>query len=113
MFEGFSVQGLKAIPADSSAFAFRSENLLAAPLINYPPSNSDLTSEAADLGNKLRGILNEATGRQDFRAYINYAYGTETSEQIYGSEEWRQQRLQDLKKRYDPKGKFSFYAPIG
>ena len=112
MFEGYSVRGLKAIPADSSAFAFRSENLLAAPLINYPPSNSHLTSEAADLGNKLRNVLSDATGRQDFRAYINYAYGTETSQQIYGSEGWRLQRLRDLKKKYDPKGKFSFYAPI-
>ncbi|KAJ5707489.1 FAD-dependent oxygenase [Penicillium malachiteum] len=112
MFEGYSMGGVHAIPADSAAFAFRSENLLAAPMINYLPGDKGLDSEAADLGSLLRDVLSEATGREDFRAYINYAYGAETSEQIYGSEEWRQRRLRALKKEYDPYGKFSFYAPI-
>lgn len=112
MFEGYSVEGVHAIPAESSAFAFRSENLLAAPMINYLPAGPALERKAADLGNQLRDILSEGTGRKDFRAYINYAYGTETFQQIYGSEKWRQQRLRDLKHKYDPQGKFSFYAPI-
>ncbi|OQE25457.1 hypothetical protein PENSTE_c006G05090 [Penicillium steckii] len=112
MFEGYSAGGVHAIPADSTAFAFRSENLLAAPMINYSPTGEALEKKAADLGNQLRNILHEATGHDDFRAYINYAYGTETSEQIYGSEQWRQQRLRDLKNKYDPEGKLSFYAPI-
>ncbi|KAJ5288923.1 hypothetical protein N7478_001953 [Penicillium angulare] len=112
MFEGYPVQGVHNIPAESAAFAFRSENLLAAPMINYMPTGDDVASKAADLGNQLRDVLSAATGREDFRAYINYAYGSETSEQIYGAEKWRQDRLHALKKQYDPQGKFSFYAPI-
>lgn len=112
MFEGYSVGGVHAIPADSTAFASRSENLLAAPMINYEPSGEALDRKAADLGNQLRNILFEATGEEDFLAYINYAYGTEKSEQIYGAGQWRQQRLRDLKQKYDPQGKLSFYAPI-
>ncbi|KAI1585122.1 hypothetical protein PtrCC142_012205, partial [Pyrenophora tritici-repentis] len=30
----------------------------------------------------------------------------------YGHESWRQKKLQALKQKYDPTGKFSFYAPI-
>ncbi|CAG7982228.1 unnamed protein product [Penicillium salamii] len=109
---GYSAEGVHAIPTDSTAFAFRSENLLAAPMINYAPAGDTLERKAADLGNQLRNILSAATGRDDFRAYINYAYGSETSQQIYGSENWRQERLSGLKHKYDPRGKFSFYAPI-
>jgi hypothetical protein len=112
MFEGYSAEGIHSIPTDSTAFAFRSENLLAAPMINYAPAGEALERKAADLGNQLRNILSEATGRDDFRAYINYAYGSETSQQIYGSENWRQERLRGLKHKYDPHGKLSFYAPI-
>jgi hypothetical protein len=30
----------------------------------------------------------------------------------YGSEQWRQVKLRELKDKYDPNRKFSFYAPI-
>jgi hypothetical protein len=111
MFEGYSAEGVHSVPHDSTAFAFRSENLLAAPLINYFPAKG-LDKKAADLGQRLRNVLFEASGRDEIRAYVNYAYGSETTEQLYGAEEWRQQRLSALKKKYDPKGRFSFYAPI-
>jgi hypothetical protein len=112
MFEGYSMQGVHAIASDSSAFAFRSENILAAPLINYLPAGSALDTQVANLGNQLRDILRDGTGQDDFRAYVNYAYGDETLQELYGSENWRQSRLHALKQKYDPTGKFSFYAPI-
>ncbi|KOS42114.1 hypothetical protein ACN38_g7039 [Penicillium nordicum] len=109
MFEGYSFGGVHAIPSSSSSFAFRSENILAAPLINYSPGDETVATKAADLGNQLRNIFFEASGREDIRAYVNYAHGDETTNQLYGDSE---QRLLDLKKKYDPTGKFSFYAPI-
>ncbi|KAJ5385005.1 FAD-binding type 2 [Penicillium concentricum] len=109
MFEGYSEGGVHAIPSSSSAFPFRSENILAAPLINYVPVDKALEDKAAALGKQLRNILHEATGRTDIRAYVNYAHGDETTHQLYGES---QQRLLALKKKYDPTGKFSFYAPI-
>ncbi|KAJ5091128.1 hypothetical protein NUU61_005998 [Penicillium alfredii] len=112
MFEGYSTQGVNAISPSSSAFAFRSEHLLAAPLITYKPAGSEIDRKAAQLGQQLRHILHQASGRQDFRAYVNYAHGDETTQQLYGSEKWRQSRLQGLKQKYDPAGKFSFYAPV-
>ncbi|OOF93992.1 hypothetical protein ASPCADRAFT_209242 [Aspergillus carbonarius ITEM 5010] len=112
MFEGYSVEGVHDIDSRSSAFAFRSENLLAAPLINYYPNGTELDRRAANLGQELRNILFKGTGRDDIRAYVNYAHGDETPQQLYGSEKWRQQRLRALKAKYDPTGKFSYYAPI-
>ena len=112
MFEGYSMERVHAIAGDSAAFAFRSENLLAAPLITYAPAGLDLDQQAALLGDQLRQVLHDASGRTDLRAYVNYAHGDETPEQWYGSEAWRQSRLRVLKKKYDPKGKFSFFAPI-
>lgn len=49
MFEGYSMQGVHAIPNDSSAFAFRSENIISAPLIKYLPADSDLYTQAAPI----------------------------------------------------------------
>lgn len=112
MFEGYSMEGVQAIPSEASAFPFRSENLLAAPLINYKPRGPALDAAAKQLGDSLRQILFKASGDEDIRAYINYAYGDETMPQIYGSESWRLDRLRDLKSKYDPKGRFSFYEPI-
>jgi hypothetical protein len=112
IFEGYSMVGVHAITSDSAAFAFRDENLLAAPLITYAPAGSDLDAQAAQLGDQLRQILHDASRRTDLRAYVNYAYGDETSQQLYGSDAWRQSRLKALKKKYDPQGRFSFFAPI-
>ncbi|KAF3492371.1 FAD binding domain-containing protein [Arthroderma uncinatum] len=112
MFEGYSNQGVKAIDPKTTAFAFRGDNYLAAPLISYTPADSALDQKAANLGLQLRNILLQASGRQELHAYVNYAYGAETPQQWYGSEQWRQDKLKALKQKYDPKGMFSFYAPI-
>ncbi|KAH2184532.1 hypothetical protein KXW61_000848 [Aspergillus fumigatus] len=112
MFEGYSTQGVKAINSKSSAFAFRNENLLAAPLVTYAPAGPERDNDAKQLGNQLRQILFQASGLNEIGAYVNYAYGDETPQQWYGSEQWRQDRLRALKKKYDPAGKFSFYGPI-
>lgn len=46
------------------------------------------------------------------RSYVNYAQGNETLQAMYGHESWRLERLGTLKRKYDPKGQFSFFAPI-
>ncbi|EFQ34776.1 hypothetical protein CGRA01v4_01721 [Colletotrichum graminicola] len=112
MFEGYSVQGVKAIESDSTAFAYRGDNLLFAPLITYTPGGAELDEQAAALGNQLRDIIHEGSGRTDQHVYLNYAFGNESPKEWYGSEEWRQDRLKSLKTKYDPNGRFSFYGPI-
>ncbi|CAG7952061.1 unnamed protein product [Penicillium salamii] len=111
-FDGYSMEGVRSLDDKSSAFAYREQNVLTAPLITYMPDGPELDAKAAALGNKLRQILHKGTGRSYIPAYVNYANGDEGPEEWYGSESWRQSRLQSLKKKYDPSGLFSFYAPI-
>ncbi|KAI1839404.1 hypothetical protein JX266_014385 [Neoarthrinium moseri] len=112
MFEGYSQNGVKAQGNDVSAFAYRSENILAAPLLTYVPTGPAVEQAAYKLGSKMRTILDQGANEGNLKAYVNYAYGDETATSWYGSQPWRQDRLRTLKQKYDPMGKFSFYGPI-
>lgn len=111
MFEGYSMQGVEAVNSASAAYAFRDDNLLVAPLLQYTPAGPVLDQQAAQLGNQLRQVLHRGSGRTQMHTYINYAYGNESPKEWYGHEQWRQDRLKALKTKYDPKGRFSFYGP--
>lgn len=50
-------------------------------------------------------------GRRE-TAYVNYAFGDEPMEQIYGYEAWRLEKLRTAKAKYDPSNKFGYYNPI-
>jgi hypothetical protein len=112
MFEDYSTTGVRAIDNSATAFGFRQDLVLAAPLIIYAPADAAQDAAVAQLGNKLRQIIQEGTGSSELHSYVNYAYGNEGPRSWYGYESWRQDRLKALKKKYDPKGKFSFYAPV-
>ncbi|KAL5119207.1 hypothetical protein ACEQ8H_002918 [Pleosporales sp. CAS-2024a] len=112
MFEDYATAGVRARSVDSSAFGFRQDLILAAPLIIYAPTNKTRDTAVERLGQQLREIIREGTGSSELHTYVNYAYGTEGTNSWYGYGESRQNRLQTLKKKYDPKGVFSFYAPI-
>jgi hypothetical protein len=111
VFEGYSVAGVKAVPDASTAYPHRQDNLLLSPLMVYAP-NAALDPIVAAFGNAARAILHGYSGSPELHAYVNYAHGDETLQQLYGYEPWRQTKLQALKKLYDPMGHFDFYAPI-
>lgn len=50
-------------------------------------------------------VLTNASSR------LTDAYGDETQAELYG-EPWRLERLHELKRRYDPSGRLSYYNPI-
>lgn len=112
MFEDYATGGVREIEDCASAFAFRSDRVLAAPLIIYNSTGDAEDASVTQLGQQLRDILHEGTQQSELHTYVNYAYGTETTQEWYGYDSWRQEELKTLKKKYDPKGKFSFYAPI-
>lgn len=112
MFEGYSTQGVKAVPSSSTAFAYRADNLLVAPLLQYTPGGPALDAAAKQLGNQIRNVLNQGAGYTELHSYVNYAYGDESSKGWYGSDVSRQLKLKLLKVKYDPFGKFNFYGPI-
>lgn len=110
-FEGYAVVGVKAVPHASTAFPHRQDNILLSALMVYEP-DATLDPIVAAFGKSAREILRVHSGSRELHAYVNYAFGDETQEQIYGYEPWRQAKLKALKKRYDPFGYFDFYAPI-
>jgi hypothetical protein len=112
MFEDYATGGVRERDADASAFGFRQDLILAAPLIIYQPTNKERDTAVENLGNDLREIIREGTGNSELHTYVNYAFGTEGPKSWYGYEDSRQNRLKTLKEKYDPTGKFSFYAPI-
>lgn len=112
LFEGYSLQGVQAVPEESTAVPFRENHLLVAPLLLYKAENKKLDEQSRKLGEKLRDILFRASGKKERDTYVNYAFGEEGVKNWYGNDAWRLQRLRALKRKYDPKGRFSFYAPI-
>jgi hypothetical protein len=112
MFEDYSTEGVRARSNDATAFGFRQELMLAAPLIIYAPNGAAQDAAVEKLGQQLRNIILEGTGSSELHSYVNYAYGTEGPQSWYGFDSAHQQKLKALKQKYDPKGKFSFYAPI-
>ncbi|KAM3453177.1 hypothetical protein MY3296_003940 [Beauveria thailandica] len=111
LFENYPVQGLRARAAEESAFAFRGDSILVAPLINFPPGDDDAARKAVMLGEALRDTLHNASRRETRHTYVNYAF-RDASEEMYGAEGWRREKLARLKAKYDPHGRFNFYNPV-
>ena len=110
MLEGFATNRIREIPEESTAYPDRDGKLLISPVLTYP-KNAGLKGAAREIGGRIRSALLEGHGGK-LEAYVNYARGDESMEEIYGYEPWRLEKLRRLKKEYDPHGRFNFYAPI-
>lgn len=112
LLEGYSTHGVKSFDADKSAFPHRDDEIVVTSYIRYKP-NATLDTLAQEHGGKLRGILLEASDEPEkLKAYVNYAHGVESLEDMYGYEPWRIEKLKALKKKWDPDNRMRFYAPI-
>ena len=109
--ESYSVQGVRAVPAESTSYPYREDDIFISPFVAYAPDPT-LDAEAMAWGEQMRRLVLEGTGSTEMHSYVNYAYGSESLEAIYGHEPWRLEKLRRLKAEYDPEGRFSFYAPI-
>ncbi|KAJ5713440.1 uncharacterized protein N7483_010621 [Penicillium malachiteum] len=112
LFEGYSLQGVQSIEDESTAFPHREGNLLVAPLIIYQPTDKERDAQGVTFGENLRQIVFRGSGQDEMFSYVNYAFGNEAPEAWYGYESWRLERLRSLKAKYDPNGRFNFYAPF-
>lgn len=116
--EGYGLQAVQSVPYESTAFALRDRKLLYGFLITYEDNgnggqrNKTLDAQAAKWGEKIRDAAYGSISTSTRSAYVNYAKGSESMQQMYGYESWRVERLKQLKRKYDPRGRFSFYAPI-
>ncbi|KAJ5059245.1 hypothetical protein J3E74DRAFT_428841 [Bipolaris maydis] len=89
MFEDYPSDSVRHRDNSASAFGFRNDYLLSAPLIIYNFTGQAQDDTVKQLGTQLRNIIWEGTGRKELHTYVNYAYGDEGSPSWYGHEEWR------------------------
>ncbi|KAK9786199.1 putative FAD-binding PCMH-type domain-containing protein [Seiridium cardinale] len=111
LFEAYSTQAVKCVKSESSAFPHRADNVLITPVVSYAVSKT-LGDKSIAFGSGLRQALHTADRSTELHAYVNYAHGVETLQEVYGFEAWRLARLRTLKEKYDPRNRFGFYAPI-
>lgn len=82
-------------------------------MLSYPiyATSNRLETMAKNTGEQLRRILID--GAKDLGghySYVNYAFGGEPVEDVYGKKNLA--RLRKLKREYDPDNKFRRYVPI-
>ncbi|CAJ2507111.1 Uu.00g082970.m01.CDS01 [Anthostomella pinea] len=111
LFESCGTQAVKAVADASTAFPHRADNIVITHVISYPV-NSTLDKNAIAWGDNFRAALHKADGSSELHTYVNYAHGDETLQELYGYAPWRVTKLKALKSKYDPAGRFDFYAPI-
>ncbi|KAL9007587.1 MAG: hypothetical protein Q9180_009622, partial [Flavoplaca navasiana] len=105
-FEAYPMEGVRRVR----------EGETAALQTSHAPSSprSSLLSDLAPLyGHQFRALIHagDEPGRNP-TTYVNYAYGDEKMEEVYGYEEWRIQRLRALKREWDPCGRMGWFHGI-
>ena len=78
-------------------------------MIFFDKSEEDHARQA---GSAMRKVLLGGSRSGKLDAYVNYVSEGETLQEIYGHEEWRVEKLRGLKRKWDPKGRFGYFAPI-
>lgn len=75
-------------------------------------SEVSLDEAAADWLAGSADVLHAQSGFARPAVYLNYANGAEGLGASYGYDEWRMQKLKELKRKWDPEGMFSSFHPI-
>ncbi|KAJ5415214.1 hypothetical protein N7465_003909 [Penicillium sp. CMV-2018d] len=111
VFGAYSLDGVKAVDPDSTAFLHRDDNILCDVLVTYDPDSS-LEAQAIAIGKHITQLWADGQPHQKQHISVNYAFGDEPLEQMYGDEPWRLNKLRATKAKYDPHNAFRFYNPI-
>jgi FAD/FMN-containing dehydrogenase len=110
MLEARADNAILRVPSASTAYPHRADRLLFSPVLTYAPT-ARFDATADDFARRIRSALLKGSGAP-LAAYVNYARGDESVEDLYGHEAWRLEKLRRLKAEFDPLRRFSFYAPI-
>lgn len=112
LLEGYSTQGVEAVDARSTAFPHRDDKILVTSYVQYQP-NATIDPIAQDFGKTLRNyLLQGSDDPAHLRAYVNYANGDESPQEVYGWDEWRLEKLRKLKTQWDPENRMRYYVPF-
>ena len=86
-----------------------------APTPIWPLGDLEAQKKAEAFGTKIRAIIDEGLNPKvddGPHTYLNYANGVEAVSVTYGRDADRVNKLQTLKKTYDPQNRFRWYNPI-
>lgn len=128
LFESYPVQAVAAVPEADTAYPLRAERHLVYVLPSLPHrmrgeadvlrlllamyNDVGLDGPAAEWLRGSAEVLHAQSGFAKPAVYMNYANGWEGTGASYGYEEWRVEKLRELKRRWDPEGMFSAFHPI-
>ncbi|OQE43750.1 hypothetical protein PENCOP_c003G01409 [Penicillium coprophilum] len=104
--EGYSNKAVRSVDPALSAFPLRDDYHLLYLAAVIP---TGLTNVAIEWAHEIRDLWNAGQPQRRPSTYVNYAFGDEPLDSIYGYEPWRLQRLRALKGKYDPHNRFGFY----
>ncbi|OJK01933.1 hypothetical protein ASPACDRAFT_50727 [Aspergillus aculeatus ATCC 16872] len=108
LMEAYSLGRASAVATDSSAYAWRASsrfNTVAIAWYQDPALDASARQWAGD----VRAVWRETSGLSGNSTYINFAFGDESLEDIYGD---NLERLRLLKKVYDPQNRFNQFFPL-
>jgi len=110
LFESYALEKFQEIDHRSTAYPNRDVNIIVLWAGNYvSPALDDVMNEQ---GSEFIALMQKSTGYSQSRVYVNYAHGDENPKTYYGYESWRLERLNGLKKQYDPQCRFGGYMPL-
>ncbi|RWA09195.1 hypothetical protein EKO27_g5908 [Xylaria grammica] len=107
LLEAYSLTKARSIDPNSAAFPHRNVNfhVIAIPWYEDP----SLDDQAQAFGNAARDLWRATDQLAQNQTYINFAYGDEALEVVYGDS---LPKLREVKRRLDPSGQFSHWYNI-
>ncbi|KAI1398668.1 hypothetical protein F4819DRAFT_502163 [Hypoxylon fuscum] len=111
--EGYSTEAVNKVDPALSAVSYRDYYLLTYFEVKLPADASTESKELArQYARETRDLWNAGAPELLPLNYVNYAFGDESLESVYGYDAWRLERLNGLKQKYDPTNAFRYYNPI-
>ncbi|KAI0882108.1 FAD-binding domain-containing protein [Annulohypoxylon maeteangense] len=103
----YSNEAVVAVPNDDTAYPWRDAKGDFIFFMAWTEPGNPVEESANALARELRLDIVATSGYPDLSVYVNYAYGDETLEQIYGKD--KLPRLAKLKKEWDPDSVFKYH----
>lgn len=112
LLESYGLNGVRAVDPASTALApkERERPILTTPVVWWAGNYAKTRDEAYAYAKSIRDALYTGVSLKR-HAYVNYAVGDETVEEMYGYEKWRLEKLRQLKAKWDPQNTFKWYNP--
>ncbi|KAI1365579.1 FAD-binding domain-containing protein [Xylaria arbuscula] len=105
IFETFSTKSSLAVPDSETAYPWRDATGNIMLQFRWAGVDNQFANTANEVAKELRADLAATSGYPGLSAYVSYAFGDETLEEMYGQD--KLPRLLKLKEQWDPDNRFA------